>query len=154
MQNGIVCFFDGACEPRNPGGNMGMGAVIFIDGIEFEKHTQFVKSSEINSNNVAEYRALIWILETLIKHGLHERLIYIYGDSQLVVMQMSGKWRIKFGYYVDYAREAKELFKVFKNTLIQWIPREKNEYADKLSKGELIKNNVEFRLQPLNKKPA
>lgn len=153
IKTGIVCFFDGACEPKNPGGNMGLGAVIFIDGVEKFTYRRFVKSHNLNSNNVAEYGSLIWILETLIEQGLNERFIYIYGDSQLVIMQLTGKWRIKYGYYVDYANHAKELFKSFKNTIIRWIPREQNDYADKLSKSELIDNGVEFRIQQ-NKKPA
>jgi len=140
-------------EPKNPGGNMGLGAVIFIDGVEKFAYSQFVKSHQFNSNNVAEYGSFIWILKTLLSVGLNERFIKIYGDSNLVIMQMTGKWRIKHGYYVEYAKEAKELFKNFKNTLLEWIPREQNEYADRLSKGELIENGIEFLIQPI-KKPA
>lgn len=154
MQQGIICYFDGACEPRNPGGNMGFGAIIFIDGIEYKSYSLFVQAHKSNSNNVAEYSSFKWILETLIKDGLHEKIIFVYGDSKLVIEQMKGYWRIKFGYYVPVAKECKELLKSFKNIRLQWIPRERNDVCDRLSKGKLIENNVEFRIQPLNKKPV
>ena len=144
----IVCFFDGCCEPRNPGGNMGMGAVIFIDGKEAATFKEFIEADKANSNNVAEYTAFLWILTTLENMGLHEEAKFIYGDSKLVIEQMLGNWRIKFGRYVLTAKICKKQFEKFKNTHLQWIPREYNKYADELSKAELVKNNVEFKIQP------
>jgi len=151
IHEGIVCFFDGACEPRNPGGNMGLGAVIYINGKEIDSYSYFVAAHETNTSNVAEYGALTWLLKTLLAMQLNEKVINIYGDSKLVIMQMTGRWRIKFGYYVEYALECKELIKSFKNLSLKWIPREQNTFADQLSKGEMISNNCEFKIQ---KNPA
>jgi ribonuclease HI len=151
INEGIVCFFDGACEPRNPGGNMGLGAIIYIDKKEFSSYSEYIPANKNNSNNVAEYSSFKWLLETLLKEGMNEKIIHIYGDSKLVIMQMKGYWRIKFGFYVNTAKECKELLKSFKNVSLKWIPREENVYADQLSKGEMINNNCEFRIQ---KNPA
>jgi len=52
--NKVTASFDGACEPFNPGGHMGLGWV--IGG---EPQSKYVSSSGGNSNNVAEYLALI-----------------------------------------------------------------------------------------------
>lgn len=149
IHEGIVCFFDGACEPRNPGGNMGLGAIIYTDKKEFKSHSKFIPAHKCNSNNVAEYSSFKWLLETLLKEGLHENIIHIYGDSKLVIMQMKGFWRIKFGHYVATANECKELLKSFTNISLKWIPREENTFADRLSKGEMINNNCEFKIQKI-----
>ncbi len=135
----ITCYFDGACEPKNPGGNMGLGAAIFFDGVEFQTYSLFVDAHPANSNNVAEYGALQWVLNTLIELGLNDKPITIYGDSMLVVMQMSGKWKMKNGLYLQYAKECKQLVNMFFNLSIKWVPREQNCFADDLSKSEIKK---------------
>lgn len=148
IPDGIVCFFDGCCEPRNPGGNMGVGAVIFKNGVKVNTHSGFMPAKNTNSNNVAEYAALEWILETLLEQGLSDQPILIYGDSKLVIEQMRGAWRIKDGFYVQKALACQQLLKNFRNIKLQWIPRDENCYADDLSKGQLIKNGVKFSIQP------
>jgi ribonuclease HI len=147
MENGIICFFDGACEPRNPGGNMGIGAIIFIDGKELSSYSQFIPANKENSNNVAEYLAFEWVLQELYKNDLEKSVVKIYGDSKLVVNQMKGYWKIKVGYYVEHAIRCKQLLRQFDKVKITWVPRERNMYADKLSKGKMLDNNVEFKIQ-------
>lgn len=151
ISNGIVCFFDGACEPKNPGGNMGLGAVIYNNGELIKSYSKFIPACKENSNNVAEYLSFKWLLETILKEGLQNQFIKIFGDSNLVVMQMNGHWRIKFGFYVRMAKECKDLLKNIPFRSIKWIPRQENTFADKLSKGEMITNNCEFNIQ---KNPA
>jgi ribonuclease HI len=101
------------------------------------------------SNNVAEYSGFLAILEYLLSTDLDDQTINIHGDSKLVIEQMQGNWRMKKGFYIATAKKAKETLKRFrkKPTLI-WIPREKNDIADELSKAELKKAGVEFRIQP------
>ena len=152
----IHAYFDGACEPRNPGGNMGIGAIAFNaddgDGEIIFEHAQFVPAKQSNSNNVAEYLAFIRLLEWMIEQGYHnnhEHQIEIFGDSMLVVEQMNGNWRMKGGRYFQYAQQAKMMwFQFNKKPTLKWIPREQNNHADHLSKREMAKNNVEFKIQP------
>ena len=58
----IKGYFDGACEPINPYGNMGIGAILLKDNETIFSHSEFVPASKSNSNNVAEYMALEKIL--------------------------------------------------------------------------------------------
>jgi len=73
----------------------------------------------------------------------------IHGDSKLVINQLGGKWKSHGGLYVPYMQKAKELLKPLKARVkLQWIPREKNEMCDGLSKDVLRNRGVEFKIQP------
>lgn len=154
----IKCFFDGACEPVNPGGYASYGAVIFIDEDRvWEEAKLFVPKKgreRETSNNVAEYSAFTCILEKLISMKLNKEKIEIFGDSGLVIYQNSidprygKKWQIKGGFYVPIARKAQKLLKKFPNITLTWIPRDENSIADELSKRGLVEAGIEFRIQP------
>jgi len=141
-------------EPTNPGGNMGIGAYItdLMTGEIVFKHSHFIPANIKNSNNVAEYMAIIEIIKWIINNDYHKDIndkIDIYGDSKLVIFQLDGKWKMYGGLYLPYGQEALSLLSQFnRRPNLRWIPREKNSYADDLSKGKMIQNNVEFRIQP------
>lgn len=137
--NIIECYFDGCCAPVNPRGYMGMGAVVIKDNVGIFWHSSFELPNSKNSNNVAEYKALIAALKYLLDSGYQNEKIIVYGDSNLVVSQMKGKWRIKNGLYALTAFEAKRLVSKFTDITFEWIPREKNEEADYLSNLEMQK---------------
>lgn len=136
-------------EPTNPGGNMGLGAIILKDGQSVFEKSEYVAAKYENSNNVAEYKAFIHVLDWFIENGLQDAKIAVYGDSMLVVQQMSGNWRIKEGRYVEWANQAKVKLAGFTKLSIYWIPREDNQLADDLSKRCMIDNGCEFKIQPL-----
>ena len=137
----IKVFFDGACGPQNPGGKCGGGAAIYYDDeLVVEIAESYVpKNPKDTSNNVGEYWGLIKALEYLLVQGKAQDEIMVFGDSNLAISQMKGKWRIKNGLYKDQALAAQKLVKNFSNISFQWIPREKNERADGLSKIALRK---------------
>lgn len=149
----IQCWFDGCCEPTNPGGAMGAGAFILIDGKQKMIYSFFTQPSPVNSNNVAEYKAFEAVLNYLIENRYTDHNITIYGDSKLVICQMLGTWRILSGLYVPAAKRCKEKVTMLNKIKLslQWIPRHKNEYADTLSKQELKKNGIQFKIQPEEK---
>jgi hypothetical protein len=72
-----------------------------------------------------------------------------------VIRQMFGgggfkkKWQIRGGHYAQIAFRCRELLKRFPRIRGEWIPREENTLADELSKAQLIKAGVQFRIQPL-----
>jgi len=149
-----ICFWDGATEPMNPGGACGIGSIIF-DGNgkrEFE-YSHYIPMNKRNSNNVAEYLGFIRLLEWFIENKIFAKSISLFGDSNLVVQQMNGRWKMRGGLYKSFALKAKELLKEVKKNnnhiVISWIGRDYNSLADELSKRELIKNKIEFRLQPI-----
>lgn len=161
----FICYFDGACEPMNPGGNMGIGACVF-KGERFPEndacfeHSNFVPASPKNSNNVAEYMAFEKLLDWTKENvkgatGELKPLVHIYGDSKLVIYQMLGAWKIKGGLYVPFAQSCRDKLNGLRmnNITIQlgWIPRDMNSLADRLSKKLMVVNGVEFRLQKQDK---
>jgi ribonuclease HI len=141
-----TCYFDGACEPKNPGGNMGLGAVVLNDKKErVGMFSDFIPANPENSNNVAEYKAFGWLVAALSDRVEKTDTVEIFGDSKLVVNQMNGFWKIKQGRYVEYAQGYLPIFQRLKTqckVYLKWIPREQNQLADDLSKAHLIANNV------------
>lgn len=140
-----TCFFDGACAPVNPTGHMGIGAIIYNeDGEIVFENSHYIEESFENSNNVAEYLAFLSVLEELSGIMTPNDKADIYGDSQLVVHQMKGFWRIKEGRYVECANKAKELLKSLKNVQVWWIPRAENTIADELSNRGFIERGIKL----------
>jgi ribonuclease HI len=131
----IECNFDGACA--FPGGKMGSGFVIFENDKFISEGWDHFPAEEINTSNVAEYYGVLTLFERLIELGLENEEIFMRGDSDLVIKQMSNQWDIKRGNYIQYAFLAKEIMPRFKTMHWEWIPREENSYADKLSKKGL-----------------
>ena len=61
---------------------------------------------------------------------------------------MFGTWRMRHGYYIPIAEDCLRLLKKFNRINGYWIPREENGIADELSKAELLKAGVKFKIQP------
>ena len=83
------------------------------------------------TNNVAEYSALIAGLELALESGITE--LDVYMDSELVVSQMKGEWKIKNDRLRALAVKARSLLDRFEKRSIQHVPREMNSDADKLA---------------------
>jgi ribonuclease HI len=137
----VVASFDGACEPHNPGGHMGMGWV--IDG---QSHHRYIPAASGNTNNVAEYLALIEIL----KHAIERESIpnlRITGDSQLVINQLNGAYAVRSAKLIDHFSSAREMVKILRDrgcsVSITWHPRHLNAVADAASITALIENGVQ-----------
>lgn len=136
-----LCYFDGACEPKNPGGNIGVGVhVIGSEPGNVFSTSYFIPEDPKNSNNVAEYLAFIKVLKLL--KDKRNSTIEIRGDSKMVITQMKGERKISKGLYVEHAQEAQLLLETLKqhnNIILTWIPREENYIADELSKNHLLR---------------
>lgn len=112
----------------NPG-PAGIGAVLYDeDGVEIEHLAQ---SIEPTTNNVAEYKALIAGLEMSLEHGVSE--VVVKCDSQLVVSQVQGEWRIKNDQLRSLAAKAERLLGKFDRSTIEHVPRAVNSRADALA---------------------
>lgn len=139
----IKAYFDGSCEPVNPGGTAKYGVAIFRDGILLTQFSGVIGSGEGMTNNLAEYHGLINLLKYVTKNYSNEE-ISVYGDSQLVCHMVNKVWGMKKKKWVGHRAScphlqallisALELISGRKNIRIEWIPREQNEYADGLSK--------------------
>jgi ribonuclease HI len=130
-------YFDGACEPRNPGGVATWGIVV-QDGdsvIHRDCGLACVPYTPEATNNVAEYTALIRGLEWCLGNVPLTESLIVYGDSQLVVFQMLGKYAVRSPRVIPLYRKARSLASRFNKIRFEWVRREKNEAADKMSKA-------------------
>lgn len=143
----IICTFDGACEPVNPGGAMGMGWT--VNGVG--RH-EFAPESPENTNNVAEYMALEGLLNELLAGERIEEVV-IFGDSKLVVSQLNGEYAVRSGniypHHQSVMAKLDELRSRGTKAVVSWHQRELNEQADMESKLALSENGVE----PARNKP-
>jgi len=83
------------------------------------------------SNNVAEYSGLVSGLE-LAREINPQAFVHVKMDSKLVVEQMSGRWQIKHADMRVLATKARRVLDPRRVTY-EWIPRERNKDADRLS---------------------
>jgi ribonuclease HI len=124
----LELFTDGLAEPRNPG--IGTYAyIVYRDGRLLTQDSGLVGESV--TNNEAEYEALIRGLKAVLPYSGES--IVVYSDSQLLVHQMKGEWKVKKGAYKERHLEAKRLAAGFEFLEFKWIPREMNEKADALT---------------------
>ena len=119
-------FFDGASR-GNPG-KAGAGALMINDeGKVVWETSRFLGEK---TNNEAEYMALILLLKAAKEHGV--RSLRVFGDSKLVVSQVSRQWKINLPHLRLLAQQAWELVDGM-DISYHWIPREQNKRADILS---------------------
>ncbi len=82
------------------------------------------------TNNQAEYRALLAGILRAQKEGVQDLMCYL--DSELVVKQAKGEYRVKNEELKVLLGEIKKLFPSFRSITFEHIPRSKNAAADKL----------------------
>lgn len=87
------------------------------------------------TNNVAEYSSLIIGLKLALKHDVKK--ILVRSDSELVVRQMTGEYKINSDTLRKLASEAASLVRQFESVKYESIPREKNAEADKIANEAL-----------------
>ena len=89
----------------------------------------------ITTNNVAEYQALIAALQKAIKLG--GTAVKILSDSELLVRQLNGRYKIKSAGLRPLYLEVVKLLGQFEAVSLKHIPREQNAEADKLANDSL-----------------
>ena len=135
MENKITIYTDGGS--RNNPGKSALG-VYFPD---FEK--EYSEYLGIGTNNEAEYRAVMFALrkaKQLIGVGnVNNTEVEIRADSQLVVRQLNGEYKVKEPRLRDFFVEIKNLAQDYKKVIFTYIPREENKRADAMVNKELDK---------------
>lgn len=114
----------------NPG-PAGYGAVV-LDAVTGETLAEAAEYIGIATNNVAEYRGLIAGLRAARELD-PAATVHVRMDSKLVVEQMSGRWKIKHPGMKPLAAEAARVFPAAGQVTYEWIPRERNQHADRLA---------------------
>jgi ribonuclease HI len=82
------------------------------------------------TNNVAEYRALLRGIELAAEHGATD--LELVGDSELVVRQVEGRYKVKNAGMKELHEEAKRALRGFDSWSIRHVRRENNADADRL----------------------
>ncbi len=121
----FVLRFDGGSR-GNPG-PAGIGVVVEADGVPVVTLGRYIGTATVN---VAEYTALITGLEKALELGATE--IDIFGDSELVVKQINGQYRVKHPQLIPLHGRAEALLSQFKRAVIRHNPRGSNRLADAL----------------------
>jgi ribonuclease HI len=126
---GNICklFSDGACR-GNPGIG-GAGAVVTDanDNVVWEGKEYLGDCT----NNIAEYRALLLGLKGALANGCNN--LEIYMDSELLVKQINGSYRVKNEHLKVLMKEVRTLLACFDSVQVKHVPRLQNSQADKLA---------------------
>ena len=127
MTETITVNFDGGSR-GNPG-PAGIGVVLAAeDGTPLVTRGKFIG---VATNNVAEYMALLFGLRQAAKLGASK--ILIRGDSELVIRQMRGEYRVKNEALKDLYTQATRLADEFESVRYEHNLRERNSLADRLA---------------------
>ncbi|MDD5127053.1 MAG: ribonuclease HI family protein [Dehalococcoidales bacterium] len=124
-------YTDGAAR-----GNPGPAAIGVV--IKDEQNTVVAHISQrlgVTTNNQAEYRALIAGMQKAIALGAQE--VEIRSDSELMVRQLTGAYRVKNAGLKPLYEQAKKLLTQFHRCTFVNIPREQNRAADALANQAL-----------------
>lgn len=128
-----VLHTDGGAR-GNPG-PAGTGVVLETESGSRRELSSFLGKA---TNNQAEYRALLSGLDLAKRQGVIELECYL--DSELLVKQMKGEYKVKDPDLQLLYREAQRASKQFETITFTHVPREKNKEADRLVNEVLDKN--------------
>jgi len=125
-QGPAVLWVDGAAR-GNPG-PAGAGAYLVVPGKDAVGRGEFLG---VATNNVAEYSALIMGLAMVEGHGL--KSVGVRSDSELMVRQMTGEYRVKNEKLKSLFAKATKAVTRLESVTFEHIPREENREADQMA---------------------
>lgn len=129
-----VLYTDGASR-GNPG-PAAIGAVLYswVEGEQLLEVDTISEAIGIATNNVAEYQAVVAGLG--MAKGHDPDLLWVRADSQLLIRQLEGRWRVRNRGLIELHRMARDLLAEIPHKL-QHVPREDNSVADMLANRAL-----------------
>jgi ribonuclease HI len=122
----------------------GLGAGVVLTSPKGDKLQYVLQMHFCASNNVAEYEALVHGLKLAKEIGI--RRILCFGDSDLVVHQVSGEWDAKDANMSSYRFYVQQLCGFFEGCEFHHVPRANNTEADRLSKIGSTKQDIPARV--------
>ena len=123
-----MIYSDGGAR-GNPG-PAAIGAIVCDEkGNILQEHGEVIGET---TNNVAEYTAVIVGLDMAKRLGLQE--IQYFGDSELVMFQLAGKYKVKTPHILTLFKQVKQIQQSFRKVSFNHVPRthEKIRYVDSL----------------------
>lgn len=127
----VIIFTDGASR-GNPG-PASIGVHIISEGGEILG--QIAEYIGTETNNVAEYTALVRALEVVRPHGVRE--ITVRADSELMIRQLKGEYRVKAENLRPLFMRCMQLSQSFERVNFEHVRREANKVADGLANQAL-----------------
>ncbi|CAL8174674.1 unnamed protein product [Prunus armeniaca] len=120
-----MMFFDGSARKDGAG-----AGVVFLSP---ERHVlpYSFSLSELCSNNVAEYQALIMGLQMAVEMKISS--LEVYGDSMLVINQLLTHYEVRKDDLIPYHQMATQLLERFDFVTLEHVPRKDNQMADALA---------------------
>lgn len=125
-----IGWFDGSALP-NPG-RIGIGGV--LKGPQ-GRSVEMSAAAGIGDSSAAEYLALIALLETGLREGAAQ--LVIYGDSRVVIDDIAAPENAGIRSLAHHAQRVRTLIAQIGDVRLQWIPRARNADADRLSRQAL-----------------
>ena len=137
----------------NPGPAAWGVAILDEHGERVEGHAGLIGHA---TNNVAEYRALLEALALAVEREADD--VEIFADSELVVRQIQGSYRVKNASLKTLYAEALRLIARLRDFRIVHVPREKNKHADRLvnvalNRAEADPQNSDLRVVETGPEP-
>ena len=122
----IVMRIDGGSR-----GNPGPAAwAVVVEGADGARLDAFAKVLGKTTNNVAEYEALLAALSYAVDH--HHARVKVVSDSELLVRQMQGRYKVKSADLKPLFQQAQEMARKLEVFSIEHARREQNREADRL----------------------
>lgn len=141
MSRSVVVYTDGAAR-GNPG-PAGAGAVVLdLEGETLDEAYLYLGRA---TNNVAEYRALLLGLERA--QTLHASSVEVRADSELLVRQMRGEYRVRNAGLKPLHSRAQQLVASFEHVEFVHVRREHNRVADRLANRAIDASGSDSTLQ-------
>ncbi len=126
-----TAYIDGASR-----GNPGPASyAVILQGPDGKVLLELEKYFGRATNNVAEYNGLIHALDAAATRGI--KRLRVRSDSELLVRQMEGRYKVKSGDLKPLHERAHKLARGFEWFAIEYIPREENRHADRLANAAL-----------------
>jgi len=127
----VVIYTDGASR-----GNPGAASIgVFVTGPSGETVLEYKECVGHQTNNYAEYTAVLRSLELAKEHGTS--VVTIRSDSELMVRQMQGQYKVKSPVIIPLFQSCKALIPEFKKVEFEHVRREYNREADRLANEAL-----------------
>jgi probable phosphoglycerate mutase len=123
----ITAYIDGGAR-GNPGP---AGYGVYIEGPDGAALAELHGGLGIATNNIAEYNGLLAALGWAAEHG--HRKVHIRADSELLVKQMRGEYRVKNEGLKPLFLQARALIRSIGDVTFEHVRREMNKEADRLS---------------------
>ncbi len=134
MAGTYVLYTDGASR-GNPG-RAAIGAALYrVTDEGLHPVAEVSRDIGVTTNNVAEYRAVIEGLETAER--FHPDLVVLRADSQLLIRQLEGSYRVKSPNLKPLYERVRDLIARFPEVRLEHVPRAENAVADALANAAL-----------------